>query len=456
MRKRPWTGALFLVLLFACAPKAPPHVANTDPENGARGVRLDRTYRVRFSSPIAPESLGRGAIRVRVAGVGVRFSAELAEENRLLRLRLEEDPATLPAEVTIELTARLRDPSGRALLPYTWRFVLADWVPLDPPPNGAPPQTEFALLGAPPTLAWTERQAGGALVARVARWADGWEWIADPLDHQATSLQLARDPSGTLHAAWHRLDDVKSARWQAGSWTPAESQKANPGWTASVPVLSRKGPLALAWREYVQNPGLTVEGRAARYQNGWRAIPAPFYRGDADLWPGGIAVQDQGVWVVYSGLEGGQPAPARVRVWTGAAWEDRGTLEADGDPATPSYRPRLVATDDGRILLAWLEDRRVFVAEYGARGLGLLPPVFAGEVEGFDLAAGPEPYLALDPASGPIEVRRFSRGAWQRLPGSPGEGGGYLRLALTARDTPVVAFLRDGALWVRRLNRVAP
>ena len=458
-----WLVAL-LPLLTACPqPPGPPQVVATDPEEGAVGVRLDRAYVAEFSLPLDPASLSSGAIEVRVDGAQLGFDAELKDDRRVLEIRLTEDPGSLPAEVEIRLTDALLGENGEPIVPHTWRFTLADWIPLA---NGleAPGAEEFWLSGDPLAVAWSARGEGGAYQAYARRWAtdeETWRPLGDhlPGNGPKVSPALCADGEGVLHAFWRetREERVKTSAWTGGGWTDPVALQLSVDAVGSLPSCSKHPPLVAAWNEY-DDSSSTFSAYAARWSEwGWEKIAATIH---STAFPDAftvyaVAAGGGRIQAAYQAQPGGSPE-STVSEWDGSRWNVLGgPLEGDGDPGTGAQTPRLVHSPDGDVFAAWIEGGRAYVARWDGSGWQFLPS--PGPARSTDLDAGTRPVvLRIAPGEGRVYVQRYVSGGWVTLGGPLGEGVLEAQLALTAAGTPVVALTDGEGLRVYRYNRVRP
>ncbi|MCI0441056.1 MAG: Ig-like domain-containing protein, partial [Chloroflexi bacterium] len=114
-----------------------PVVMETTPVIGAVNVPINTPISVRFSEPIAPATVTPSSARLEFNGVALSAQRILSTDGLRLSLIPDEQLESL-SQYTLVLTDAIRDPSGNALIPFSFSFTTVD--------TSKPPQPEAGQI----------------------------------------------------------------------------------------------------------------------------------------------------------------------------------------------------------------------------------------------------------------------------------------------------------------------
>ncbi|RLB24940.1 MAG: hypothetical protein DRG71_04700, partial [Deltaproteobacteria bacterium] len=129
------TGALAMIDIFLVA--EPPRVVEVIPQNGASNVALETSIRLRFSEPLAPESVSESSIVLTGPDGPVPGRINLTSSNTEVVFRPLQSLQS-NSTYTITVLTQIKDMAGYPLQgPFSASFTSLDTTPPPPPPASA-------------------------------------------------------------------------------------------------------------------------------------------------------------------------------------------------------------------------------------------------------------------------------------------------------------------------------
>ena len=232
------TGALAL-LVAACGPTPPPpdtsapQLTGHIPASGATGVLLASPIVLEFDEAIAPASISPSSVKILDGGEELGYTAAPSADGKTLTLTLTSAPATLPAQLTVQLNG-LADAAGNPAQ-ASFAFTTADdWVKLgdyvQEDLSGDADHPSAALDADGRLVVAFDYTASAGYRVTVRRWSgSAWESIGAPFNSGssdgAQNPDLALDSTGNPVVAWVEYNatnhnNVFVRRWDGSQWTP--------------------------------------------------------------------------------------------------------------------------------------------------------------------------------------------------------------------------------------------
>jgi hypothetical protein len=226
----------------------PPLLVASTPEDGDDNVASGVTVELIFSEAV---TLTAGAVQVRQAqpARALAVDVSLREGGQSIALELDEVP-DLPAELTIELGAGIRDLAGNPLAPTAVHFTVPAWLRL-----GASANRDARVSASDVSLAW-DHQGRPLLLAvedgavYASRWDGGaWQQLGGALNQQPAlqsagagpRIALATDAGENPIAAFRESSGVVVVRWDGASWQSLGDPVDPQGGGSYAPALALDG-----------------------------------------------------------------------------------------------------------------------------------------------------------------------------------------------------------------------
>lgn len=448
--------------------RTPPSIISRAPEKGATGGSLREPIRIGFSEPVQIPSLETVALLG--DGEPLKRDGGLTEAGDELVFHLR-GPLFPPSSIRVSV-AGVSDLAGNSLPPAEWSWKVPGWTPIggglrvDPQAIAVRPSLALGGDGAP-IVAWTEHKADVRRV-HVKRWnGSGWEHLGGK-ELNVNPARLAAYPAIAVAP-----DGSPVVTW--GEWSEDDDDEE-----VYVSTWDGKG-WRLLGNNLIEKVDSFVFGKAIVVDSGGRVIVA---------WSEEVREEDDWGWIMDL---------PRIRVvrWDGRSWEVLGTFEREiFDPLAPS----LVLDPKGNLHLAarydldeskvWLGPDWEALNAFGPDPLSVPALAHAGDRFYFAMAGGSRPHellffenttkraelrgrfqyprIEIAPDGNPIVFCQTDVGgekygfAAMRWDGSLLEtiaedeeqliDGGSLGARLDPEGRPIVAFSKDGDVYVKTLN----
>lgn len=378
-----------------------PTVVSRTPMPGAHNVWIRDPIEVRFSEPIAPNTISASSVAL-TAGEGASLDSELtlSEDGRELAIGLQESPS-VPAELTVSLEDTITDLAGNPLTqpPDVWIWSLPAWhvmgayLNVDPEIGAQRPRIAIDGLNRP-IVAWLEDWPDSKPPSDVyvKRWnGQAWQQLGGALNGDSLAMygwvSVAVDSADDPIVAFTQpLRSTSSdgagyvKRWDGSDWQtlggPFNESLDERTQEVDMAIDSDDAPV-IAWSEsdgsgfrlYVRRWGevpceaVPTVQQIDRACFGWQPLGEALNRETADTvwarWPS--LVLDGSDHPIVAWTEGSEDESGdfetfvHVSRWTDSGWQALGgrLRISHSDFAV---LPSLAIDETGTIYAAWLQD----------------------------------------------------------------------------------------------------
>ena len=365
-----------LILLVACPSldTQAPTITNRTPTPNATNVSLKEALKIQvtFSEAIQANTVNETSITVTADGTQLSNTPTLSSDGLTLTIV----PSGLNPQklVTVNLSEKLTDLAGNALVTTSWNFTVPTWLSIgDPVGNYSAGSASLTLdkLGKP--FVTYIQQVNGVNNVFVKRWSgQSWESVGgsinnDPNKNAYVSLAVVLDKNDLPMVVWNEsvnsIQNLFVKRWNGSSWEFVGGSLNNNANSyaefSSIAIDPNNNPV-VAWQEGSAN----IPQQA--FVKRWNGLSWDSIGGSLSVTPGSnypyiwLALTKIGNPIV-AWVEGGPFQSSSgvtklyVKRWTGSAWELLGNSLNTAANTSAGY-PSLVLDRSDNPFVAWKEE----------------------------------------------------------------------------------------------------